>query len=46
MALSNNVPVGFGHQYAPSGYIDAWVEVTSPKVSAEAIERLKARFSG
>jgi uncharacterized membrane protein len=46
MALSNEVPRGYGHQYAPASYIDAWVEVTAPDVTDADIARLKERFGG
>jgi uncharacterized membrane protein len=29
MAIS--VPAGYGHNYAPANYIDAWVAVTDPQ---------------
>ena len=44
MALSNNAPVGFGHQYSAASYIDVWTEVTDPNVTADDIARLKALF--
>lgn len=44
MALSNNAPVGHGHQYAAQTYIDAWVSVADPTASADDVERLKALF--
>lgn len=47
MALSNaaDVPYGYGHKYAASQYLDAWVEVTDPDVSAREVARLKAHFA-
>lgn len=45
MALSNNAPLGHGHQYAPASYIDGWITVTAPTISPEDVERLKARFA-
>ncbi len=45
MALSNNAPVGHGHQYAAQTYIDAWMVVTDPPVTADEVERLKALFA-
>src|SRR5690606_7284857 len=30
MALAQTSPIGYGHVYAPSDYVDAWVEVTQP----------------
>lgn len=45
MALSNDVPLGHGHQYSPAGYIDGWITVTAPDISDVDVERLKARFA-
>lgn len=45
MALSNNAPVGHGHQYSAWAYIDAWMSVTEPPVSPSEAERLKALFT-
>ncbi|MCD0462779.1 alpha/beta hydrolase [Roseiconus lacunae] len=28
--MATTVPIGFGHNYSPSSYIDAWVAVTDP----------------
>ena len=44
MALSNDAPTGHGHQYAAQTYIDAWMSVADPPVSAADVERLKALF--
>lgn len=45
MAVSLNVPPGFGHLYAADDYIDAWVAVTEPAGwSADALARLKTHF--
>ncbi|UOM33943.1 alpha/beta-hydrolase family protein [Acuticoccus sp. I52.16.1] len=44
MAVSTNVPRGFGHEYAAERHVDAWVTLTDPDVTAEEIARLKARF--
>jgi uncharacterized membrane protein len=44
--VSGNVPMGYGHVFAPEHYIDAWVEVTEPEGwSTSAIARLKTRFA-
>lgn len=45
MALSNNVPLGHGHQYSAASYIDAWITVTAPEIEAADIDRLKAHFA-
>jgi len=29
--MSTSVPLGYGHNFAPANYIDAWIEVTQPK---------------
>jgi uncharacterized membrane protein len=44
---ATNVPVGYGHNFAPASYIDAWVEVTQPKSWTSAdTENLKSHFLG
>lgn len=30
MALAQTAPIGFGHNYAPQDYFDAWLSVTAP----------------
>src|SRR5690606_10673529 len=41
-SLTMNAPMGFGHVYAPSHYIDAWLEATGiDDWSAEDIARLQ-----
>ncbi len=46
LPLATNVPIGFGHNYSPSSYIDAWVTVTDPVGwTTEGIQRLKQQFS-
>lgn len=45
LPLATSVPIGFGHNYSPSSYIDAWVAVTQPTDwPATEIDRLKRRF--
>lgn len=45
-AASTVPPLGYGHNYSASGYINGWLEVTSPQGWGEAdIERLKAELS-
>jgi len=45
LPMATSVPAGFGHTYAPAGYIDAWLEVAQPKDwSTNDTERLKQRF--
>ncbi len=47
MAVGLAVPRGYGHDYAPEHYIDAWVAVTAPEGWTPAdIDRLKAEFAG
>jgi uncharacterized membrane protein len=47
MAIGLKVPIGHGHLYAHSHYIDAWQAVTDPQGwTPEAIARLKALFAG
>ncbi len=45
LPLATNVPIGYGHNYSSSSYIDAWVAVTQPTDwTTSEIERLKDRF--
>lgn len=45
LPLATSVPIGYGHNYAPAHYIDAWLEVTLPSPwSTEDILRLKDHF--
>jgi uncharacterized membrane protein len=40
--MATTVPMGYGHNFAPAAYIDAWVEVSQPKDwSEEKTRRLK-----
>jgi len=44
MALGS-APPGFGHEFAPADYIDAWVALTEPEGWTEAdLERLRNLF--
>jgi uncharacterized membrane protein len=44
--MATTVPTGYGHNYAPAHYIDAWVAVTDPPGwGAEDTARLKERFA-
>jgi uncharacterized membrane protein len=44
MALGS-APPGFGHEFAPADYIDAWVALTEPEGWTEAeLERLRRLF--
>lgn len=43
--IATNVPLGYGHNYSASSYIDAWMEVTQPpNWSAGDTLRLKKLF--
>ena len=45
MAIGLHVPIGYGHLFAPTHYIDAWVAVTAPEGwDTPSLERLKAHF--
>lgn len=45
MPLSDTVPMGYGHVYAPEHYLDAWLEVTGiADRSPQYIKELKARL--
>jgi uncharacterized membrane protein len=40
-----SAPPGFGHEFAPADYIDAWVALTEPEGWTEAdLERLRSLF--
>ena len=46
LPMATSVPIGFGHNYSPSSYIDAWIAVTQPeKWTSKDTERLKERFA-
>jgi uncharacterized membrane protein len=43
--MVGTAPTGFGHEYAPAHYIDAWLALTEPAGWSEAdVERLRDRF--
>jgi uncharacterized membrane protein len=45
LPMATSVPIGYGHNYAPANYIDAWIAVTQPgQWGASDTERLKQRF--
>ncbi|WP_409527849.1 alpha/beta hydrolase [Rhizobium sp.] len=44
MAIATSSPIGHGHVYAPEHYIDAWIPLTDPAVSADDVTRLKQHF--
>jgi len=45
--MATSVPLGYGHNFAPTSYIDAWIEVTQPKNwNTSDTENLKAHFIG
>jgi uncharacterized membrane protein len=45
LPMATTVPSGYGHNFAPSSYIDAWIEVTQPEPwSADDTRRLKELF--
>lgn len=46
LPMATSVPLGYGHNIAPSSYIDSWIEVTSPDGwNADQTHRLKALFA-
>ena len=46
LPVATNVPLGYGHNYAPSTYIDGWIAVTEPEGwSALKTAKLKEHFS-
>lgn len=43
--MVGTAPVGYGHQFAPAHYLDAWLALTEPPGWTPAeLERLRARF--
>ncbi len=45
LPMATTVPTGYGHNYAPSSYINSWIEVTQPAGwNAADTTRLKQRF--
>ena len=45
--MATSVPLGYGHNFAPASYIDAWIEVTQPKHrSAADTVKFKDHFVG
>ena len=46
LPMATSVPTGYGHNYAPASYIDAWTEVTEPfEWSPSDTVRLKRLFA-
>ncbi len=46
LPMATSVPIGYGHNYAPANYIDAWIAVTEPEEwSPTDTERLKETFA-
>jgi uncharacterized membrane protein len=46
LPMATAVPTGYGHNFAPSSYIDAWIEVTQPESwDADDTRRLKDLFA-
>jgi uncharacterized membrane protein len=46
LPMATSIPDGYGHNFAPSSYIDAWIEVTQPKGWSDAdTKRLKQLFT-
>ena len=45
LPMATAVPIGHGHNYSPSSYIDGWIAVTEPKnLSRTRIDALKELF--
>lgn len=45
LPVATSVPLGYGHNYAPAHYINAWIAVTAPAGwDSEQLERLKMLF--
>lgn len=46
LPMATTVPLGYGHNYSPASYIDAWIAVTTPEQwNKEETNRLKAHFA-
>lgn len=46
LPMATDVPIGYGHNYSPVSYIDAWVAVTDPVDWTDGdTERLKMKFN-
>ncbi len=46
LPMATTVPMGYGHNFAPASYIDAWIEVTQPQEwDADDTRRLKQLFA-
>ena len=46
MSMATTVPIGYGHNYSPSSYLDAWIAVTQPKEwTEEKTASLKELFA-
>ena len=44
--MATSVPSGYGHNFSPASYVDAWIEVTNPpNWEAEDTEQLKQHFA-
>jgi uncharacterized membrane protein len=45
LPMATTVPLGYGHNYSPSSYIDAWIAVTQPEGwTPQKTIRLKSHF--
>ena len=45
LPMADRVPIGYGHTYSPSSYIDAWIAVTQPpQWKTDDTRRLKKLF--
>ncbi|MCY2976195.1 MAG: alpha/beta-hydrolase family protein [Planctomycetota bacterium] len=45
LPMATSIPSGYGHNYAPANYIDAWIAVTAPlNWSDGEVEHLKRHF--
>ena len=45
LPMATSVPIGYGHNYSPSSYIDAWIAVTQPDGwTPEKVDALKSLF--
>lgn len=45
IAVSDTVPIGYGHRYSPAAYIDCWMAITDTTRTPEEVAALKALFA-
>jgi uncharacterized membrane protein len=46
LPMATSVPHGYGHNFAASSYLEAWITVTEPSLDQGTVARLKESFHG